>query len=294
MADVAVVPWRDLIPRDGSLDDFPDGDRPALVRLESPGRDFEVMKQLLQAGEPGTSRSRNDGLAQPAVPQGPIAAAGLAARGFLPGVADCGTPSTSGRIFSRWAVRWPSPSLFDKNATAARLDGGRHPLPTIADFPCARHQPRARTVRERRYGARSRLAARQAQGGAARSGDAGARHRGGPAGDGRHAKRDRPRPRNAGRSRSAQGTVTVEVALDGALPRGARPDLSVDGTIEIERLPQRDARRPSRIRSGREHRRASFRIRPGRQADATSGRRKLGRSLGEYNRDHPGPRAATA
>src|SRR5215210_374603 len=33
------------------------------------------------------------------------------------------------------------------------------------------------------------------------------------------------------------GTVTVEVALDGELPRGARPDLSVDGTIEIERLP---------------------------------------------------------
>ena len=33
------------------------------------------------------------------------------------------------------------------------------------------------------------------------------------------------------------GTVTVEVALEGQLPRGARPDLSVDGTIEIERLP---------------------------------------------------------
>jgi multidrug efflux pump subunit AcrA (membrane-fusion protein) len=32
------------------------------------------------------------------------------------------------------------------------------------------------------------------------------------------------------------GTVTVDVALTGALPRGARPDLSVDGTIEIERL----------------------------------------------------------
>ena len=32
------------------------------------------------------------------------------------------------------------------------------------------------------------------------------------------------------------GTVTGEVALDGTLPRGARPDLSVDGTIEIERL----------------------------------------------------------
>lgn len=32
------------------------------------------------------------------------------------------------------------------------------------------------------------------------------------------------------------GTVTVDVTLEGALPRGARPDLSVDGTIEIERL----------------------------------------------------------
>src|SRR3954470_4137173 len=33
------------------------------------------------------------------------------------------------------------------------------------------------------------------------------------------------------------GTVIVDVALDGALPEGARPDLSVDGTIEIEKLP---------------------------------------------------------
>jgi multidrug efflux pump subunit AcrA (membrane-fusion protein) len=32
------------------------------------------------------------------------------------------------------------------------------------------------------------------------------------------------------------GTVTVEVALDGELPKGARPELSVDGTIEVERL----------------------------------------------------------
>jgi HlyD family secretion protein len=32
------------------------------------------------------------------------------------------------------------------------------------------------------------------------------------------------------------GTVTVDIALDGELPRGARPDLTVDGTIELERL----------------------------------------------------------
>jgi len=32
------------------------------------------------------------------------------------------------------------------------------------------------------------------------------------------------------------GTVTVDVSLTGALPKGARPDLSVDGTIELEHL----------------------------------------------------------
>ena len=32
------------------------------------------------------------------------------------------------------------------------------------------------------------------------------------------------------------GTVTVDVGLDGPLPTGARPDLSVEGTVEIERL----------------------------------------------------------
>jgi HlyD family secretion protein len=33
-----------------------------------------------------------------------------------------------------------------------------------------------------------------------------------------------------------QGTVRVDVTIDGELPKGARPDLSVDGTIELERL----------------------------------------------------------
>ena len=33
-----------------------------------------------------------------------------------------------------------------------------------------------------------------------------------------------------------QGTVTVDVILDGKLPLGARPDMTVDGTIELERL----------------------------------------------------------
>jgi HlyD family secretion protein len=33
-----------------------------------------------------------------------------------------------------------------------------------------------------------------------------------------------------------EGTVTIDLAIDGALPPGARPDLSVDATIELERI----------------------------------------------------------
>jgi len=35
---------------------------------------------------------------------------------------------------------------------------------------------------------------------------------------------------------ATNGTVTVDVSLEGALPQGARPDLQIEGTIEIERL----------------------------------------------------------
>jgi multidrug resistance efflux pump len=36
---------------------------------------------------------------------------------------------------------------------------------------------------------------------------------------------------------ASQGTVRVEVSLPEELPRGARPDLTVEGTVELERLP---------------------------------------------------------
>ena len=37
---------------------------------------------------------------------------------------------------------------------------------------------------------------------------------------------------------ATSGTVLVDVSLSGELPKGARPDLTVDGTIELERLEQ--------------------------------------------------------
>ncbi|HEX7085487.1 MAG TPA: HlyD family efflux transporter periplasmic adaptor subunit [Vicinamibacterales bacterium] len=47
------------------------------------------------------------------------------------------------------------------------------------------------------------------------------------------------------------GTVLVDVKFEGPLPRGARPDLSVDGTIELERLT--DVLHVGRPAFGQEH-----------------------------------------
>jgi len=60
---------------------------------------------------------------------------------------------------------------------------------------------------------------------------------------------------------SQSGTVTVEVALDGPLAAGTRSDLSVDGTIAIERLP--NALHVARPANGAENAMVSlFRIEP--------------------------------
>jgi hypothetical protein len=61
---------------------------------------------------------------------------------------------------------------------------------------------------------------------------------------------------------ATQGTVQVEVALDGDLPPGARPDLNVDGTIEIERLDDvLSVERP--VGAQEDHPMMLFRLEPG-------------------------------
>jgi HlyD family secretion protein len=72
------------------------------------------------------------------------------------------------------------------------------------------------------------------------------------------------------------GTVTVDLALDGPLPKGARPDLSVDGTVELERLDDvLYVGRPAQAQS--EGLVGLFRLAEG-GAEATRVKVKLGRS----------------
>ena len=73
-----------------------------------------------------------------------------------------------------------------------------------------------------------------------------------------------------------EGTVTVDVALEGKLPRGARPDLTVAGTIELERL--EDVLFVGRPVVGQEQREVSLFRLDGEGNGATRTRVLLGRS----------------
>src|SRR5579863_6623732 len=48
---ITLIPWREAVSRRGRIDDLLEGDDPSIFRLESPGRDQEVMRLLLEAGD---------------------------------------------------------------------------------------------------------------------------------------------------------------------------------------------------------------------------------------------------
>jgi HlyD family secretion protein len=51
-----------------------------------------------------------------------------------------------------------------------------------------------------------------------------------------HPQRRRQRAVSRRDPAAANGTVTIDVSLTGELPRGAVPDMSVDGTVQLQRL----------------------------------------------------------
>src|SRR5438093_4578717 len=80
--DIELIPWRAVVPRAGNLDGLAAFDRPAIVRLESPGRDWDVARLLLQAGARATGREAEvDWLALP-YEKGRLVRPGLLYEGF--------------------------------------------------------------------------------------------------------------------------------------------------------------------------------------------------------------------
>ncbi len=87
---------------------------------------------------------------------------------------------------------------------------------------------------------------------------------------------------------SSNGTVGVDVTLEGDLPPGARPDLSVDGNVRLEEL--NDIIYVGRPAFGQENSSVSlFKVRPGRPGGSHD--RQARTQFGEHDRDRRGPAA---
>jgi hypothetical protein len=133
--EVELVPWADVAQRDGCLDDLSAFDRPAIVRLESPGKDERVLRLLLQAGgrdDPAESLGDWHALE---IPKGLLLRPGLWYRGFRRVLRGLARSLAVRPHLSPTACPLAVAEMFDKTATAAKLHAAGVPVPDWLDDP---------------------------------------------------------------------------------------------------------------------------------------------------------------
>jgi glutathione synthase/RimK-type ligase-like ATP-grasp enzyme len=133
--EMELVPWADVVPRDGSLDGLPALDRPAVVRLESPGKDGRVLRLLLEAG------ARDDPAEPPCdwrtleIPRGLLLRPGLWYRGFRRVLRGLARAFEARPHLAPTACPLAVAEMFDKTATAAKLRAAGVPVPGWLETP---------------------------------------------------------------------------------------------------------------------------------------------------------------
>jgi hypothetical protein len=131
---VEVVPWREVVPRDGDLDGLAAFDEPAVVRLESPGRDFEVARLLLEAGGRAVPGEPTDWSAL-VYEKGRLVRPGLLYQGFRRVLAGLKKSFDRRPHLRPLACPLDLAEMFDKNATGARLEAAGIPCPPSLSAP---------------------------------------------------------------------------------------------------------------------------------------------------------------
>jgi glutathione synthase/RimK-type ligase-like ATP-grasp enzyme len=118
-----VVPWAEVIPAGGDLDHLREFDQPAVVRLESPGKDAAVARLLLAAGDPHAD--------WPAVPplKGLFLRPGLQFQGFVGVLAGLRKSFDARTHLAPTACPLAVARMFDKNGTLTDLSAAGIPVP---------------------------------------------------------------------------------------------------------------------------------------------------------------------
>lgn len=127
--DVQLVPWADLVPRDGNLDDLPAFDRPAVVRLESPGKDDHVTRLLLEAGARSEPTEPPCDWRSLPLPKGLLLRPGLWYRGFRRVLVGLRRSFDARPHLTPTACPLAVAEMFDKTLTAQRLHAVGVPVP---------------------------------------------------------------------------------------------------------------------------------------------------------------------
>lgn len=131
--EIELVPWCQVIGCEGKIEHLPAFCRPALVRLESPGRDWEVAKLLLEVGRRCTGEA--GGFAHLEYQKGRLVRPGLLYLGFARILTELGRSFARLPHLTLTADPEEVAEMFDKNATSTRLRQAGIPTPTTLPLP---------------------------------------------------------------------------------------------------------------------------------------------------------------
>jgi hypothetical protein len=133
--DVEIVPWADVVPRDGNLDGLPAFDRPAIVRMESPGKDDAVTRLLLEAGARDNPSEPVRDWRTLELPKGLLVRPGLLYRGFHRVLCGLRASFDARPHLKPTACPLAIAEMFDKTKTAWELHKEGVPVPEMMDHP---------------------------------------------------------------------------------------------------------------------------------------------------------------
>lgn len=132
--ELEVVPWVEVIARDGNLDGLPAFGTPAIVRLESPGKDDNATRLLLEAG------ARDDPAEPPRdwreleLPKGLLVRPGLLYRGFHRTLKGLRAAFDARPHLRPTACPLAVAEMFDKTRTCEKLSAAGIPVPAMLEW----------------------------------------------------------------------------------------------------------------------------------------------------------------
>ena len=133
--DIVLVPWRAAIAAEGQLDALPAFDRPAIVRLESPGRDWDVSRMLLRLGSIAENDATGVDWLGLEYERGRLVRPGLFYAGFRHVLHRLRDSFDARPHLRPTACPLQILEMFDKNATGSRLAAAGVPVPPSLAAP---------------------------------------------------------------------------------------------------------------------------------------------------------------